>query len=249
MLQKVEGIVLRSIDYGETNKILTIYSREIGKFGAVARGAKKPNSRLASVSQPFTYGTFLCFSGPGTGLGNIQQGEIIEIFRSVTQDLFLTAYASYIVELLDKSTDERVHNPFLFELLYQTLKYLDEGYEPQIIKNIFEIKMLPVLGLRPNFDCCANCGNTEGPFVFSIKEAGLLCENCLHQDPRHFRVSQATIRLMRLFFYFDLNRLGTINVKETTKKELETCISAFYAEYSGLYLKTKKFLQQLDKLK
>ncbi|MEN0660117.1 DNA repair protein RecO [Caldifermentibacillus hisashii] len=246
MLQKVEGIVLRSIDYGETNKILTIYSREIGKFGAVAREAKKPNSRLASVSQPFTYGYFLCFTGQG--LGTIQQGEIIEIFRSITNDLISTAYASYIVELLDKSTDERKNNPFLFELLYQTLKYIDEGYEPQIIKNIFEIKMLPVLGLRPNFDCCAICGNQDGPFVFSIKEAGILCEHCLHHDPHHLKVNQATIRLLRLFFHFDLNRLGTINVKESTKKELETCISAYYEEYSGVYLKTKKFLQQLDKL-
>lgn len=247
MFQKVEGIVLRSIDYGESNKILTIFSREIGKFGAVARGAKKPNSRLASVSQPFTYGYFLCSTNKG--LATAQQGEIIELFRSITEDLFLTAYASYIVELLDKSTDERVNNPYLFELLYQTLKYIDEGYDPQIMKNIFEMKMLPVLGLRPNFEHCVSCKSPEGPFVFSIKEAGLLCHRCIEHDPHHLKLNGTTIRLLRLFSFFDLNRLGSINVKETTKSELETCISAYYEEYSGLYLKTKRFLQQLDKLK
>ena len=206
MLQKIEGIVLRSIDYGESNKILTIYSRNMGKIGAVARGAKKPNSRLASVSQLFTYGTFLCSIG-NSGLGTIQQAEIIDTFRSIRQDLFLTAYSSYIVELLDKGTEERANNPFLFELLYQTLHNLDEGYDPLIIKNIFEMKMLNVLGFRPTLHCCAVCGNSEGPFAFSVKEGGNICPNCLHQDPYHIKVQQATIRLLHLFYHFDLNRI------------------------------------------
>ncbi len=246
MLEKVEGIVLKSIDYGESNKILTIFSREKGKFGAVARGAKKPNSRLAAVSQPFTYGYFLCLTG--TGLATIQQGEIIDSFRDIKEDLLLAAYSSYTVELLDKGTDEKKVNPFLFELLYQTLKYYGEGYDPKIIKNIFEVKMLSVLGFRPVLDGCALCGNHDGPYFFSVKEGGILCQKCVHHDPYHLKVSQATLRLLRLFYFLDIHRIGSINVKETTKKELELCISAYYDEYSGLYLKSKKFLQQVEKL-
>lgn len=247
MFQKIEGIVIKSIDYGESNKILTIYSRHVGKFGAVARGAKKLGNRLSSVSQPFTYGYFLC-SLRNTGLGTVQQGEIIDSFRSIKEDLFLTAYASYVVELLDKGTEERNVNPFLFELVYQTLKNIDEGYDPQIIKNIFEMKMLPVFGLRPVLDYCTVCGEKNGPFAFSIKENGIICHRCLQHDPYHMKVQQPTIRLLRLFYYFDIKRLGTINVKDKTKKELEACISGYYEEYSGLYLKSKRFLDQLDRL-
>lgn len=243
MYKKIEGIVLKTTDYGEANKILTIYSREMGKVGAVARGAKKPKNRFVSLSQPFTYGYFICYFG--TGLGNLQQGESIDHFRNIKQDLLLTSYASYVAELLDKGTEERVRNPYLFELFLQTLQYLNEGYDRDIIKNIFEVKMLQVLGLQPNFSSCVMCGDTAGPFVFSIREGGLLCHQCSHNDPMHLAVSQATIKLLRLFSLIDINKIGTINVKEKTKKELELCISTYYDEYSGLYLKTKRFLRQL----
>lgn len=244
LFQKLEGIILRSIDYGESNKIITIFSRELGKVGAVARGAKKPNNRFVSVSQPFTYGYFVCTMG--SGLGNLQQGESIEGFRHIKEDLMKTAYAAYIVELLDKGTEEKKSNPYLFELLLQTLRYLNEDYDPDIIKNIFEIKMLSVLGLQPKLDCCSVCGNTNGPFSFSVKEAGLLCANCTHRDLHTFKVSQATIKLLRVFYYLDIMKIGSISVKETTKKELELCISSYYDEYSGLYLKSKRFLKQME---
>ena len=80
MLQKCEGIVLRTTDYGETNKIVTLYTREWGKIGVMARGAKKPKSRLSAITQPFTYGYFLLQKG--SGLGNLQQGEIIAPLRA-----------------------------------------------------------------------------------------------------------------------------------------------------------------------
>lgn len=244
MLKKIEGIVIKTTDYGEANKILTIYSREMGKVGAVARGAKKPKNRFVSLSQPFTYGYFVCYFG--SGLGTLRQGESIEHFRHIQQDLLLTSYAAYVAELLDKGTEERVRNPFLFELFLQTLRYLNEDYDRDIIKNIFEVKMLPVLGLKPNFSGCSLCGQVSGPFVFSVKEGGFLCQNCAHHDPHHLRVSQATIKLLRLFSLLDITKIRSINVKERTKKELELCISTYYDEYSGIYLKSKRFLKQLE---
>ncbi|HEY4550259.1 MAG TPA: DNA repair protein RecO [Bacillus sp. (in: firmicutes)] len=247
MFQKCEGIVLRTTDYGETNKIVTLYTREWGKIGVMARGAKKPKSRLSAITQPFTYGFFLLQNG--RGLGNMQQGEIITPLRAIKEDIFLTAYASYVVELTDKSTDEKKTNPFIFELLYQTLTYLNEGYDPEILKNIYEMKMLPVLGLYPILNQCAICGDKEGQFSFSIREGGIICHRCLTKDPYHLKISSATIKLLRIFYFFDLNRLGNISVKAETKAELKKVIDTYYNEYSGLYLKTKKFIEQLDQLK
>lgn len=247
MLEKCEGIVIRTTDYAETNKIVTLYTREWGKVGVMARGAKKPSSRLTAITQPFTYGHFLIQRG--RGLGSLQQGEIISSMRSMREDIFQTAYASYIIDLTDKSTDEKKPNPFLFQLLLQTLQYLDEGYDQDILMHIYEMKMLNVLGLYPILDHCANCGRTEGTFSFSVREGGLLCHRCLAKDPYHFKVSQASIRLMRLFYLLDLSRLGSISVKHETKAELKKMIAAYYEEYSGLHLKTKRFLDQLDSLK
>ncbi len=243
MLQKCEGIILRTTDYGETNKIVTLFTREWGKYGVMANGAKKTKSRLAAITQPFTYGNFLVQKG--RGMGRLQQGEIITSLRSIKEDIFLTAYASFLVELTDRSLDENKSNPFLFELLLQSLSYLNEGYDPEIIKNIYEIKMLNVLGLHPALDQCASCGSMEGTFSFSIREGGILCHRCIHIDPYHFKITPAAVRLLRIFYYLDMKRLGSISVKPETKAELKTVIDSYYDEYSGLFLKSKKFLEQM----
>ncbi|MDX8359553.1 DNA repair protein RecO [Cytobacillus sp. IB215316] len=247
MLQKYEGIVIRTNEYGETNKIVTLFTREAGKIGVMARGAKKPNSRLASITQLFTYGHFLIQKG--SGLGNLQQGEASSSLRAIREDIFRTAYASYIVELTDKSTEDLKVNPFLFELLYQTLNYMNEGEDLEILTFIYEMKILQVLGLHPVLDHCAICHNSEGQFAFSIKEGGLICHRCYGKDAHHLKISQATVRLLRLFYYYDLSRLGRISVKTETKQQLKTIIAAYYDEYSGLALKSKRFLNQLDNLK
>ncbi|RFU65744.1 DNA repair protein RecO [Peribacillus glennii] len=247
MLEKCEGIVIRRTDYGESNKIITLYTREWGKTGAMARGANKPNSRLSAVTQLFYYGYFLVQAS--SGLGSLQQGETVNSMRSIREDIFATAYASYIVELLDKSVEDKKPNPFLFELLYQTLNYINEGYDAEVLKYIFEMKMLQVNGLAPMLNQCAVCGETEGEFSFSLREGGFICHRCVHKDPYHFKISPSAVKLLRLFYYFDLARLGNISVKPETKKELQRVIDAYYDEYSGLQLKSKKFLKQLDKMK
>ena len=247
MLQKCEGIVIRRMDYGENNKIITLYTREFGKIGVMARGAHKPGSRLAAVTQLFYYGYFL-FS-PSKGLGGLQQGETIDSMRSIREDIFATAYASYVIELLDKSVDDRSPDPYLFELLHQTLHYIDEGYDAEVLKFIFEMKMLRVNGLNPTLDRCACCGNTEGEFAFSVREGGFICHRCFEKDPYHFRISPAAVKLIRLFSIFDLSRLGNISIKPETKKEIEKAIDAYYEEYAGLHLKSKKFLKQMDAMK
>lgn len=247
MLQKCEGIVIRTTDYGETNKIVTIYTREFGKLGVMARGAKKPKSRLSAVSQIFTYGYFLIQTS--SGLGTMQQGEMISSMRTIREDIFKTGYAAYIVDLLDKGVEEKSKNPFLFELLIQTLNYINSDHDIDIITNIFEMKMLNVLGLYPVMNQCAVCGNKDGRFGVSIRENGLICHRCFEKDPYHLPASQAAIKLLRLFYYFDLSRLGSISVKEETKKELRSIISMYYDEYSGLQLKSKKFLDQIDKFR
>lgn len=246
MLQKCEGIVIRTSHYGESNKVVTLYTREWGKVGVMAQGAKKPNSRLAAVTQPFTYGQFLIRKG--SGLGSLQQGDIISSMRAIKEDIFLTAYASYVIDLTDKSTDERKPNPFLFELLYQTLNYMNEGVDPEIMMHIYEMKMLNPLGLYPVLNKCSICGNPEGEFSFSIREGGFICHRCIEKDPYHYKISKATVQLLRLFYYMDVTRLGNISVKDETKKELKTIISAYYDEYSGLNLKTKRFLKQMEQI-
>ncbi|MGG1573591.1 DNA repair protein RecO [Fictibacillus sp. NRS-1165] len=245
MLQKVEGIVIRKVDYGETNVILTLFTRENGKIGVMARGAKKPKSRLSSVAQLFTYGHFVFQQS--RGLGSLSQGEIIDSFRGIKEDLFKTAYCAYMVEFLGKVTEEKTPQPYLFEHLWQSFNLINDGADPEVITFIFEMKMLQQAGIGPQVNHCANCGRTEGEFAFSIREGGFLCDRCHPMDPNLIPLTQATARLLRLFYHFDLNRLGNISLKKQTKDEIRFVLSTYINEYSGLYFKSKKFIDQLNK--
>ncbi len=245
-MEKCEGIVIRAVDYGETNKIVTLWTREFGKVAVMARGAKKPNSRHSSVTQVFTYGTFLMKLSRGIGV--LHQAEIIKTFRLIREDLLVTTYASIVMELIDKITEEKSPNPYLFELLSQTLNYMNEGFDLDVLLFIFELKMIPVMGLHLHLDGCAMCGKSEGEFGFSIREAGFICQRCVEYDVHYFKISATIVKLLRLFYYFDLTRLGEISLKNVTKRELEIIIHTYYDEYSGLTLKSKKFLKQMKEL-
>ncbi|WP_062198682.1 DNA repair protein RecO [Massilibacterium senegalense] len=244
MLQKAEGIIIRTNDYGESHRIVTLYTRENGKVAVMARGARKPKSRLASGTQLFTYGYFLFTKSKG--MKSLQQADAIDHFTSVMTDLTKTAYSAYIVELVDKLVDDETPNPYLFELLYQTLHYMDEGKDEEILTQLFEVKMLMVSGIRPVVDACVHCGNTEGEFHFSIREGGFICHRCFEFDPYRIQISQKTVRLLRLYYHFDLTRLGNISVSSETKKEIKYVLDEYFQAFSGVYLKSKRFLDQIQ---
>ncbi len=248
MLVKWEGIVIRTVDYGEAAKVLTLYTREHGKIGIMARGAKKPKSRLAAASQLFTHGYYLCKKGPGSGMPDLSQGEIVESYRDLRQDLIKTAYAAYMAELLDRLTEEREPNPYLFQLIAHMFRYLDEGKDPEILCRIFECKMLTVAGIRPQLHACARCGKEREPYAFSVTQGGLLCPDCLHSDPHAISVAPVTWKLLRLFQLFDLARLGEIEVKPATKSQLKHVLHSFLDEHLDLRLKSRAFLDQIKNM-
>ncbi|WP_077616421.1 DNA repair protein RecO [Caenibacillus caldisaponilyticus] len=247
MLNQAEGIVIRTTDYGETNKIITLFTREYGKIGLMARGAKKPRSKLAGAAQPLTYGHYLFTKGKG--LGNLYQADPENPFKFIKSDIYKMAYASYIVDLVDKMAAQDARNPYLFELVLEILRDIDEGIHPQVLSFIFEVKILPLLGIDPELDRCARCGDERGPFQFSVSAGGFLCSRCASGDERAISIAPATAKLLRLFKHLDVRRIGRINLKEQTIHEIKKVLDAYYDAYSGLHLKTKAFIEQLETMK
>lgn len=247
MLVKTEGIIIRSREYGEGNKIITLFSSEAGKITVMARGAKKPKSRLSSISELFTYGMYLFQQSTSTGMGTLSQGEIIQSFRDLRQDLSKTAYAAYFAELVDKIVEDRERNPFLFHMLLTVYKYLDEGIDAEILARLFEIKILIVGGYRPEVNQCVSCSGIEKINSFSVKEGGFLCEQCKEQDPQRYLLQPATIKLLRLLYHFDLERLGNISVKPETRAELKKILWLFMDHHTPLRLKSRNFLEQMSR--
>ncbi len=107
------GIVLKRIDLGEKDRILTIYTKEYGKLGAVAKGARRPGSKLAAASEPLTYSKLLLATG--RDLDVLSQADIRESFPNVRRSMASVAYGVYMLELTNHFVDERQPNADLFE--------------------------------------------------------------------------------------------------------------------------------------
>lgn len=245
MLHKWEGIVLKARAYGESNKIVSLMTREAGKISAMARGAKKPSSRLASVTQPFTYGMFMVQRH--TGMGTMQQGEHLNSMRHIREDIMATAYASYIVELLDRLVEEGRPEPYAFDVLLQALQAIEEGYDPEAICLFVEWKMLPYTGVQPILHSCAACAAVDGEFAFSFTQGGFLCHRCFHLDQYLIRLTPKQLKLIRMFYTLPIDQVSKLELKKETKKFIKKIVTTIYEEQTGIRLKTKSFIDQLER--
>ncbi|SFF00615.1 DNA replication and repair protein RecO [Paenibacillus catalpae] len=245
MLYRVEGIVIRSMDYGEGNKIITLLTKTNGKLGVMVRGAKKVKSRHASLAQPFTYGEFVFFRNKG--LGNLNHGEILESHHLLREQLDLSAYAAYMAELTDKTLQEDESGELLFEQLKAGFMAMQEDKDPQIISHLYEMRILDAAGYSPEFEFCVNCSSEQGPFRLSPHAGGVLCTRCARNDAGAIPMSEGAYKLLRLFSRMDLRRLGAIQVKPETKKELKKMMRELMDVHIGIPLKSRAFLDQMDK--
>lgn len=245
MLHKWEGIVLKARAYGESNKIVTLMTREAGKVACMARGAKKPTSRLAGVTQPFMHGSYLVQRT--SGMGTMQQGEHYSSMRHIQTDIVATAYASYVVELVDKLVEEGGAEPFAFELLLQALQAIDEGYDPEAIALFVDWKMLPYAGVQPILHACAGCGAVDGEFAFSFTQGGFLCHRCFHLDRYIIRLSPTQLKLIRMFYTVSIDQVGKLELKAQTKQFIKKIVTTIYEEQTGIRLKSRSFIEQLER--
>lgn len=246
MLQKSIGIVLRTQDYGETHKLVTIFTKDIGKITAISRGANKPRSRLSAVSQLFIEAEFLLYIPKG--LATLRQGDIISTFRHIRTDLSRTAYAAYIIELTDRIVEEKNPDPYIYAELNRTLHYINNETDYLIPIMMYEMKLFQKGGFAPIVNRCVNCNQTENFYGFSVQEGGILCERCAPIDRYAVQLPPSLFRMLAIFLHVELDRVGKIKVKEENITKLRSLFDQYYDRYGGYRLKSKKFLDDLHKL-
>ena len=243
MIRKIEGIVISEVDYKESSKIINILTKEYGVMGIIARGTKQVKSKLSGVTSKLTYGYFHV-NYRENGLSNLIEVDVINHFKNIRKDIDKMSYSLYILELAER-VYKHDNDDNIYEMLIASLKKIDEGYDYQVITDIFELKMLDFLGIRPVIDECVNCGNKDDIVTISSYRGGYLCKNCLQGEPI---VNIKTIKLLRMFYYVDIGKISKIEVADNIKSELSQFIYDYYDRYSGIYLKSREFLQNLEKL-
>jgi len=246
MLRRLDGIVIKTQDYGETHKIITLFTNEYGKLAAISRGANKPKSRLRAISQPFVHATFFLYFGKG--LSTVHQGQIVHTFRQIREDIVKTAYATYIVEFTDKIVQEKERELFLYEELLHTLQWINDHEEYMVPIFMYELKLLQKAGIAPVVSFCVNCQTKQFPFVFSVREGGLLCDRCRHLDEHAFVIEDNLVKVLSLLLNVSIKRVGNISVKDKNIQLLRIILDHYYDTYGGYELKSRKFLKQLNLL-
>ena len=243
MITEIEGIILSETPYGETSKIINILTKEKGILGIMCKGAKSMKSPLRALTMPITYAKFYIYYKEDK-LSTLKDVDLIDAFNNVKQDIMLIAYANYLTELTQRVAKQDF-DEFLFEIYVNSLNKINSGLDPLIIANIVELKYLTYLGIALNLDGCVTCGNTKNIVTLDGDAGGYLCKDCYRDEKI---VSPKTIKLLRMYNYVDIKNISTINIDEHAKLETNYFLNRYYERYTGLYLKSKKFLDNLNNL-
>lgn len=172
---KGEGIVLRATNLGEWDKLLVIFAQGHGKVKAVAKGARKIQSRYASLTQPFSHIRFTLYQGKS--LHTFSQVELIEGFRSLREDLDKMAYGLYMLELVDAVlVDDQPHDDIL-SLLIACLHILSHTDHHELLLAFFELRYLSRVGFALSVETCPICGGRPG-LKLSVEVPGFICASC-----------------------------------------------------------------------
>lgn len=240
----VEGIILRTIDYGENHLIVTVLTATYGKFAMMARGAKKSTSPLRSSTTPLSRVHFQTY---GNKMPTIQQGSLINPFRLIKSDLTATSYASYAAELMDRVLAEREAHAGLYTLFLFVLESIEAGGNPELYIRLLEARILDYMGVMPDWLHCSACGQKleESPF-FSFELGGPLHAECAHLDGQKISTKSALFKLIYTLQKLPLERVGKLSISPTGRKQIQFIFQHLLEDYAGIYLKTRKFLDSIQ---
>lgn len=241
---EVEGIITSETNYSETSKIINVITKEKGLIGIMAKGARSLKSPLRSVTSKLTYGKFIIFYKEGK-LSTLKEVSILNSLKNLKKDITAISYSAYLLEL-SEGVIKQNSDPKIFDLLKESLIKINEGYDPLVIMNILELKYLDFLGVMPIIDSCAICGKKTGIITLSSYRGGYVCLNCYTNEKK---VTTKTIKLIRMLYYVDISKISKIEISKESKNEINLFLDDYYSRYTGLYLKSKNFIKNLQKIK
>ncbi|MBI4810400.1 MAG: DNA repair protein RecO [Ignavibacteriales bacterium] len=182
---KTEAVVLRSIDFKETSKIVTFYTRQFGKIAGMVKGARRPKSRFGTSLNPMSYVSLIIYKKEGREIQIVSQCDLIKPFRHLSEDIEKMAVGMAMIELVNIVTPEHAENAQLFLLLVNSLSSLNHAVKnPSNLLFYFEIHLARVLGFQPVLDHCVTCKkelkkiNDDATYRFDIAKGGLACKRC-----------------------------------------------------------------------
>ena len=238
--------MLKRADFGEADRLLTLYSKEKGKITAIAKGARKPQSRKTGHVELYMRSKF--FIAKGRSLDIITQAEMIDAYADLRADLMRVTHASYAVELLDRFTVEEDPHNGIYDLLDHTLDRLAQTDDLSLATRYYELRLLSLTGFRPRLFQCVSCGEEiiEQDQFFSPEMGGLLCPNCRQADYRAIPVAANVVKVLRYLQTRHWDTVSHLHLRPELLEKLEQVMHKYIRFTLERELKSVDFLHQLQ---
>ena len=245
------AILLRRVEYGDFDLILSFLTLKEGKCAAIAKAARKSTKRFGGILELFSSLDIVCSSSRRNDLLILQEAALKNPFSGIRADIIRTAYASYWAELIDKTSEEGQKLPELYRLLQFCLCQLDQNQLlPEALSVLFQIRLLTHSGYRPNLRYCRNCRrsvdeNDTKIFLFDMAHGGLLCQRCEMAKSGTLILSKSTLKQLHWIDSGSIYKAGRVRLSGTAIRESLTMLEAFVPYQFGKDPRSLKFLLQV----
>ena len=224
-----KALVLRGVDYKESDKILTLLTADMGKVTASARGCRKKGSPIAAGCQLLCWSEMVLYEYQGRWA--VKEATTEREFRGVREDLEKLALACYLAEVTEALALEELPSPELLSLILNSLHGLEKLNKPQsLIKAAFELRAMCLAGYEPLLDGCAVCGCDEvSEPRFHLREGVLHCAPCRGGvgDGISMPLDEGALQAMRHIAWGDPRRLFSVALGEESLKRLSDLTEAY----------------------
>lgn len=246
-LTKTRGVVLRTHNVGEADRILEIYTDELGKVRAIARGVRKIQSRLAGHLEPFTYVDLMLARGRGD-LPTITGAKALEHYQGLRDDLKRVAVASYLAELVSRLTPDGQASRRYPLLLREAYKALNGGHDYALVGSYYEWQAIQASGWEPQVGSCVHCHARLYPqgLVFSFALGGVLCKQCADRDREAVKVSPEVVKLLRCYSGLSFSDITGLLVSTKVRKATTRLTDMVVRHTLEREPRTKAFMRHLE---
>ncbi|MGH8934462.1 MAG: DNA repair protein RecO [Egibacteraceae bacterium] len=234
-LYREQGVVLRTYKLGEADRIVHLLAQGRGKVRAVAKGIRRPGSKLGGRLEPFSHVDLQLYEG--RDLDIVTQAELITPFADLREDWTLSACASAMVEAADQLAQPGERSNPLFLLLLQGLRALSGApHHPALMLDAYLLRLVALAGYHPSLDHCASCGDPGAHGVFSIAGGGALCGACAPRDSRPLDPSaRALLDVLAQSSWADL---AEVEIPPRTRRIAGTLVHSFLTYHLGRPLRS-----------
>lgn len=218
---QTEAIIIKKVKLGEADRILSLYTPHLGKIRVVAKGVRRPRSKMAGHLELLTHS--LVSLARGRNLDTVTGSQTINSFLPLKSDLKLTSYALYAVELIDLFTADNDENHPLFQLLLETMHNLCQGNNNELIMRYFELHLLNQVGYRPQLGQCVSCHSTLKATTnsFSPSAGGVLCPRCSQSQFYSYSLSVDALKVLRFLQDSDYDTCSRLKISPELSQEIE----------------------------